>query len=126
LSGKIGNVVVSSWKGIPYIRSIPGKNTSNMPAQQNQRGRFKLVIGFVNSIKPVINAGFKRNTERRTEMNSATSYMMKRTVRGEYPDLQIHYPSVLVARGDLPGPQEATVKREEGTGLRFSWTYDAS
>ncbi|HLR32883.1 MAG TPA: DUF6266 family protein [Fodinibius sp.] len=95
LSGKIGNVVVSSWKGIPYIRSKPSRNTSNTPAQQNQQSKFKLVIDFVNSIKPVINVGFKWNTERRTEMNSATSFIMKRAVRGEHPNLQIHYPSVL-------------------------------
>lgn len=126
LSGRIGNVVVSSWKGIPYIRSKPVGNTSNTRAQQNQRGKFKLVIDFLNSIKPVINAGFKWNTDRMTEMNSATSYIMKRAVRGEHPDLRIHYPLVLVARGDLPEPQQTAVTRENETELRFSWRCDTN
>jgi hypothetical protein len=30
-----------------------------------------------------------------------------------------------VARGDLPGPQDATVVRQGEGRLQFSWTYDA-
>lgn len=100
LSGKIGNVVISSWKGIPYIKSKPAGNPSNTKAQQNQRSKFKLVIAYINDIKPVINAGFKWNTERMTEMNSATSYLMKNALKGEQSELEIDYPSVLVAGWD--------------------------
>lgn len=125
LSGKIGNVVVSSWKGIPYIKSKPSGNTSNTKAQQNQRNKFKLVIDFVNAVKPVINAGFKWNTERMTEMNSATSYIMKNALKGKHPELEIDYSSVLVTRGDLPVPQDAAVSRKEEGRLRFSWTFDS-
>jgi len=124
LSGKIGNVVVSSWKGIPYIKSKPTSNPSNTKAQQNQRSKFKMVISFINDIKPVINAGFKFNTDRMTEMNSATSYIMKNAVKGEHPELEIDFPSLLVARGDLPGPQQAAVHREPKRVLRFSWKFD--
>lgn len=124
LSGKVGNVIFSSWKGIPYIKSRPVGNSSNTKAQQNQRSKFKLVIDFVNAIKPVINAGFKWNTERMTEMNSATSYIMKNAVKGSKPNLEIDFPSVLVARGTLPGPLEAEISRKKDNLLQFSWTYN--
>ena len=126
LSGKIGDVVFSSWKGIPYVKSKPSGNSSNTKAQQNQRSKFKIVISFINDIKPVINAGFKWNIDRMTEMNSATSYIMKNAVKGEKPELEIDYPSVLVARGTLPGPQEAAVSAEEENVLRFSWSFDTN
>ena len=127
LSGKVGPVVAATWKGIPYIRSRPARNTSNTPAQQRQRAMFGLAMRFVKKIRPVINAGFKWNTDRMTEMNSATSYIMKRTVKvtGEQPgDLELDYPSVLISRGELPPPQQASAEIEQGGALHVSWRYD--
>lgn len=124
LSGKIGDVVVSSWKGIPYVKRKTVRNTSNTRAQQNQRSKFGLIISFVNKVKPVINAGFKWNIDHMTELNSATSYNMKRAVKGEYPELEIDYPSVLVARGDLAAPSDARATDSGPNQITFSWTYN--
>lgn len=121
LSGSIGNVVVSSWKGIPYIRSKPSGNTSNTPAQQRQRSKFGVVIKFVNQLKPVINRGFKYNTDRMTELNSATSYLMKHAMKGDEDTPTLDYPAVLVARGSLPGPADASAERD-GKAITLQWT----
>lgn len=43
-SGKVGAIVGSSWKGVNYIKSLPGPNTSNTVKQQEQRSRFKSVV----------------------------------------------------------------------------------
>lgn len=124
LSGKLGNVVLSSWKGIPYIRSMPAENTSNTPAQQKQRTKFSLVVAFVNSIHPVINAGFKYNTEQMTEMNSATSYLMKRSIKMDEKGLpRLHFPWVMVARGMLGEPLNAAAERT-AESIKFTWTFD--
>ncbi|MGM0546795.1 MAG: DUF6266 family protein [Bacteroidota bacterium] len=122
LFGKIGNVVIAHWKGKQYIRSRPSGNPSNTKAQQNQRSKFGMVVKFVGRILPVINAGFKWRTDEMTERNAAISYLMKNAVTGEKPDLSIIYPNVMVARGDLPPPKQATVERM-ANHLVFSWVY---
>ncbi len=123
--GKIGNIVVAHWKGKPYIRSRPSGNPSNTKAQQNQRSKFGMVVKFVGRILPVINAGFKWRIDEMTERNAAISYIMKNAVAGEKPDLRIDYSSVLVARGNLPSPQEPTVKRKDKE-LVFGWNFQGS
>lgn len=120
LSGKIGDVVISSWKGIPYIRSKPAKNTSNTKAQQIQRSKFGIAVKFIGRILPVINKGFKWNIEDKTERNAAISYVIKNAIEGEDLDLRINYAAVLIARGNLPAPQGASAKRADNT-IVFRW-----
>lgn len=122
LSGSIGNVVVSSWKGIPYIRSKPSGNPSNTPAQQKQRSKFGIVIKFVNQLKPVINRGFKYNTDSMTELNSATSYLMKHAVITDDKNLRLDFARVLVARGDLGPPLEPRAEKRRRE-IKLQWKY---
>lgn len=49
-SGKVGAIVGSSWKGVNYIKSLPGPNTSNTERQQVQRSRFKSVVKMASSL----------------------------------------------------------------------------
>jgi len=66
-SGKVGSVVGSSWKGVNYIKSLPGPNTSNTEKQQEQRSRFKSVVKMASLllatlIRPVWNLSSGRIT----------------------------------------------------------------
>lgn len=123
LSGKAGNLVFATWRGIPYIRSRPSKSASNTPAQQTQRSKFGLVVKFIGRILPVIKAGFKLNVDEVPERNAAISYLMKNAVRGEKPDIWIDYSAVLIARGNLPTPKETSVERISGN-LLIQWHYN--
>lgn len=123
LSGSIGDIVISSWKGIPYIRSKPSGNTSNTPAQQRQRSRFGIVIKFVNQLRPVINYGFKYNTDRMTELNSATSYLMKHAMITGENGPRMDFSSVLVARGDVGGPLAPSAEKT-GSEITLQWKYE--
>jgi len=63
-SGKVGNVVGASWKGIDYIRSLPSSvSNPRTPGQVTQRTKFSMVQSFLTSMIPVIRVGFK-NFER--------------------------------------------------------------
>lgn len=123
LSGTLGNVVLSSWKGVPYIRSKPAGNNSNTPAQQKQRSKFGLASTFAGRIRPVINAGFKYNIEQRTEMNSAMSFLIRRSIKIVEEQPQLNFPLVMVARGTLGEPLNPAVERAE-EGIKFTWTFD--
>jgi len=125
-SGKVGNVVGSSWKGIDYMRSKPNKvNDPKTEAQLTQRQKFALVNAFLKKIKPVIQAGFKNNIKRMTAFNSAMSYNLKNAVTGSYPNLQIDYPAAMVARGDLIPGQNALAESNTANQITFSWTDNA-
>jgi hypothetical protein len=123
LSGTIGDVVLSSWKGTPYIRSKPTGNTSNTPAQQKQRSKLGLASAFAGHIRPVIKAGFKVNIEQRTERNSAVSYLMRRAIKTVNEEPRLDFPQVMVARVMLGRPLNPAAERTE-EGIKFTWTFD--
>lgn len=81
-----------------------------------------VVIDFVNKARPVINAGFKWNTDKMTELNSATSYIMKRAVVNTEEGPVIDFPAVLVARGDLLKPAGAEAISDPAEHITINWS----
>lgn len=122
-SGKVGNVIGGSWNGIDYMRSKPNNvKDPKTEAQLTQRQKFALVTSFLKKIKPVINAGYKPLTKQMTSVNSAMSYNIKNAVSGNYPDLELDFESVLVARGDLIPAINASAESSAPAEISFSWT----
>lgn len=102
LSGKIANLVISSWKGIDYIRSRPGNyKDPKTPSQMRYRTGFGLSSQFVSTIKEFVKLSFKQYAIEKTEYNAAVGYNSKKAITGTYPNLQIDYPKALVSKGDL-------------------------
>ena len=121
-SGTVGNVVGGSWRGIDYMRSKPTKvSNPNTPAQQTQRGKFKLVMSLLRRIKPVIQAGFNSNNKRKSAFNIASSYNLKNAVTGSVPNLAIDYAALSVSRGILVPAEGALVESTTPGELTFSW-----
>lgn len=44
IRGRVGDIVYSVWRGIPYIRRHVPHNTSNTPAQASQRQSFAQAV----------------------------------------------------------------------------------
>ncbi|SRR5690554_380469 len=105
-SGKVGNVVGASWKGIDYIRSLPSSvRNPRTPGQVKQRTKFTLVQRFLTSMTPVVRVGFKNYAGKKTAFNAATSYNVLNGVVGEGDMMELDYPSLLISRGNLqPAP----------------------
>lgn len=121
-SGKVGNVVGASWNGIDYIRSLPAKvKNPKSPGQVTQRHRFALVGKFMRAIAPVARVGFKGSAEvGNSPYSTAMSYNINHAVKGEYPDFELDFRDVVIARGDLSAPDHVQAACEEGK-LNFSW-----
>lgn len=121
-SGKVGNVIGSSWKGIDYMRSVPNQvSNPNTDAQQTQRTKFTLVVEFLTKIKPVINAGFKTYKKHQTNYNSATSYNLKKAVSGKTPDIEIDFEAAMVTRGTLMPAYGSSAKSDVPNQVKFTW-----
>ena len=102
LSGKVGNVVAASWRGIHYLKSAADKiGKPASPAQRNTRLRFRLVTGWLQPLRDVIWVGYQVFSESKTPMNGCVSYHLKEAVKGEAPDYEIDFPKAIFSRGDL-------------------------
>ena len=58
-SGKIGNVVGGSWKGINYMRVLTKPSNPNSEKQVNQRTKFTTALSFLQPITPFLRVGYK-------------------------------------------------------------------
>ena len=132
LSGKLGQFVFGSWKGTPYVRSMPEKVANpRTAAQLAQRAKFAEILKFLKPLTVFLRVGFKSKTANMTAFNAAWSYNYKHTLTGTYPDYIIDYSKALVSLGKLPGALNPTITSTIPGEIEFRWQdnsidYDAS
>lgn len=121
-SGKVGNVVGASWRGITYMRSLPsGMRNPRTEKQLTQRNKFSLVGKFLKTITPVVRVGFKNvAAATNSAYSAAMSYNIQNALRGEYPDIELDYERVAISRGSLYAANSMLVNSESGK-LEFLW-----
>lgn len=121
-TGKVGNVVGSTWNGISYMRAIPSNvKDPKTPKQLAQRQRFGLVTSFLRKFKPVVTLGFKSGAGNMSPLNRATSFNIRNAVGGEYPDQQIVLDQLVLARGDLTRADEPQASASDPGEITFTW-----
>jgi hypothetical protein len=126
VSGSFGNVVVYMRMGKTYIRSKPINGTKKKRVrtipQQAQTGKMKVLSSFQNITSDFLKIGFKqKGTERNmTADNAAKSVNLLHGVKGEFPEQEINWDTVLVSDGDLIKPENVKVTVAENT-FHFSW-----
>jgi len=101
-SGKVGNVVGSSWRSVDYLRSLPKPTKRTATEKQRaQRTKFALAIEFLSPMRQIINIGFNDKTQKKmTAFNLATNELLFK-IKGEYPDFTIPYQDVKFSKGSL-------------------------
>lgn len=122
VSGKVGNIVGGSWKGIDYLRVLPA-NVANpkSPKQVNQRAKFMMVIRFQQPLTDFVRTGYKAYATKMSAFNAAMSYNFKNAVIGAYPDYSIDYSKVKLSRGNLTGAMDAECSSSASGKLTISW-----
>jgi hypothetical protein len=103
-SGKIGNLVGSSWRGINYLKTRPEHyHDAKTIVQQTTRTKMKLTIEFLKQCLPVVRIGFiGYSSPTMAAFHAATSYNYHNGIKGTFPDLEVDFSRVLVTRGNLP------------------------
>jgi len=122
-SGKVGNIVGGTWKGIDYMRIKPA-NVSNpkTQGQLDQRSKFSTVLRFLQPLTDFLKVGFKLYAIKMTQFNSAMSYNLNNAITGTYPNFTIDYTKALVSRGSLVGAAGAAAASSSAGVVEFSWT----
>jgi hypothetical protein len=120
-SGTIGNVVGSSWRGIPVIRSKPvRKQTGSSIYQQQQRARFTLMSKFLRPLTDLLNQTFRHSAVGMTSFNKAFS-RNSHAISGEYPEFRVDYSWVNLSEGRLPlGEPPVLISTVPGK-LQLTW-----
>jgi hypothetical protein len=121
-SGKVGNVVGARWRGKNVMRSLPQRgNYTPTEKQEEQRLKFKTVIGFLSPIVDVLNLYFGNPQGDKSRSNLATSYHLKNAVVSGPEGMEMDYAKVLISKGDLRGLDGGTLAAAAGQTLNFGW-----
>tara|TARA_R110002049_G_scaffold11341_1_gene53620 strand:+ start:517 stop:1158 length:642 start_codon:yes stop_codon:yes gene_type:complete len=121
-SGKVGNVVGSRWRGKNVMRSLPQRGNYTATAkQEEQRLKFKTVIGFLNPIVDILNSYFGNPQGDKSRANIATSYHLKNAVVSTPAGTVMDYAKVLISKGDLRGIDGGTITAAAAQTLNLSW-----
>ena len=124
--GTIGPVIESSWNGIRYLRSKPAHyRDRKSEAQLTQRSKMTLCHEMVRSMLPLVKIGYHAMAVGKSAYNVCMSRNMRCATGGNYPEVQIDYPKVLLGEGPLAVPQEAQAEAVEGRMvIRWQFTPD--
>ncbi|SMC54087.1 DUF6266 family protein [Pedobacter africanus] len=123
VSGKIGNVVGGSWRGIDYLRSLPDtSNKTFSEKQKNQHFLMGLVSSWLKPLKLIVEKGYQAIMSGKTPMNACVSYHMKNAVEGNSPlEYMIDFAKVILSRGELLIPLIREVLSLIDAVLHIKW-----
>ena len=122
VSGKVGNVVGGTWKGINYLRTVAANvNNPNTELQAIQRLKFGTMVKFLQPITEFIRVGYKGQAVKMTAFNAAFSYNFHNALTGDYPDFAVDYPRAMVSRGNMAGAINPTCSSAEAAKVILSW-----
>ncbi len=122
LSGKVGNIIGGSWKGIDYIRIKPSSVANpRTEGQVNQRNKFTIALEYLQPNKAFLKIGYKSFATKKTEFNSAMSYVLNNAIGGTAPNFTIDYANALLSRGSLSGVLNATTDLATAGQVSFAW-----
>ncbi|MNJ92233.1 hypothetical protein D3C87_99000 [compost metagenome] len=122
-SGKVGNIVGSSWRGIDYVRSLPKKSSkASSEAQLAQRMKFGMTTSFLKSIKDILMLGFSDSKQKdKTGYNVAFQQLINNAFQGTYPNFTIDFAAVKIASGSLAVLVGLVVAEVAPKVLNLSW-----
>jgi hypothetical protein len=122
ITGKVGNIVISSWKGKPYVKSAPGERKSPLTQKEiANRKKWAMAHAWLQPLTNFVREGFKGYTETVEGFIAAKSYLLKNAFEDSATDLFINPALVKVSSGELPLPQHINVTQTTNKELQFTW-----
>ena len=123
LSGKVGNVIGGTWKGVDYLRIKPSSVANpRTEGQVNQRNKFTAALEFLQPNKEFINIGYKNFANKKTPFNAAMSEILKNWITGNAPDFEVDYQNALLSKGSLAGLLDPDFDESTPGQLALTWS----
>ncbi|MBP6611011.1 MAG: hypothetical protein KA206_07940 [Paludibacter sp.] len=122
-TGTVGTVIGMCKKNGDdvIIAKSKRKRTSNTEGQVNQRTKFGLATGFMQTLNPLVKVGCKVVAGNdMSPYNYACKHLMAKAIVGTAPDFEIDYSQVLISNGQLSQPTNASAQLVNGV-VNFKW-----
>ena len=112
----------ASWRGKDIMRSLP-KRTHRIPTQARaeQREKFTLVSQFLAPIGSILKRYFGESQGFKSRRNLAISYHIREAVAGASPDFTMDYQKVIIAEGELLGPENPSAAPQATAAIKLDW-----
>ena len=123
VSGKVGNLVFCTWKGIEYVRLAPSKR-SGVPSKKELANRWifgELTQGWIKPISPFLKIGFQGYTPTNQGITAAKSYLYKHALTMDGFNSSIDPSKMLVSYGSLGNPEDVQITLNPQKELVFTW-----
>ena len=118
--GKIGDVMICSRNGVPFIRRAPGPRKKPPSAlQQQQMEKFKLLTQFFKPLIGIFNISFEHAVKNMNCFNKAISEN-RNVIIGAFPDYKIDYTRVVLSMVHRPADDAVHVVSLGAGALQFS------
>lgn len=124
-SGKVANVVGSSWKGIAVMKSLPlSVANPKTAAQLLQRNRFKLLVSFAASLlSSIVKPLWDRFAQKMSGFNDFVSNNFDAFFQGQ---AAIDYEKLVISKGKMSAPTISSVTETEPGTISIAFTTDES
>lgn len=122
LSGKVGNVIASSWRGINYFKGLNSSvSKPATPAQLYQRALLAMVSAWLKPLRDLIWVGFQVFSGTKTPMNGAISFIMTEATIRDADSARLDFSKVIFSRGELLMSIITEVLYLESGSLQVKW-----
>jgi hypothetical protein len=124
LSGKLGELIGSSWMGIPYLKkaAIVNKSAKRSPAQVANNQKFIYVNEWLIPFHPFLAIGFSSLAIRKTAIGAALSAVYKSMFTGTMPDIHIDYSKMQISSGSLGELSNLSITYSLNNQIAMKWT----
>jgi hypothetical protein len=122
ISGKIGGVVFSSWKGIPYMKAANPTRTKHISdKEKGNRIKFAMAQQWLRPLLDLVRVGFKGYTPTVEGFAAAKYYLMKNAMQGSGAESTINPALVKVSFGNLSLSENIAVQLTDNKELQLTW-----
>lgn len=122
ISGKLGEVVGASWKGIKVVRTYqPVVGNPRTLPQRMQRAKFRELSALGKAMGTILKLGFRNYTQSLTAQNVFMSRNKDATTGATPETIMVDGPEIIVSDGDLRPVAALQVTSNTATQIDFTW-----
>lgn len=122
ISGNVGNLIYSSWKGKPYVKIRPDKvKNPRTKGQMASRSAFASVQALMGGASAFVRDGFASGAIGMSAYNAAISHNMLNAVDKSTGQAELLYPALVFSTGTYPGLSNIQLLCEESGKLKIIW-----